>query len=153
MAEDLAKLQGMVNKAKQSTGMQTLAALWTDMLRGKIAGMVLRWNQQACGPRDLDMPEEESEEEEGGYTADVLVPAAPVSNMRVPIEEPNVEIGEVLSPLEQPRRASLSPIGSDDTAKTLPFKEGPNPMMDYLKEVRSNPNPTASDSLFISAQR
>merc|ERR1712139_342444 len=36
MAEDLAKLQVMVNKAKQSTGMQTLAALWTDMLRGKI---------------------------------------------------------------------------------------------------------------------
>lgn len=67
---DLAKLQGMVDKAKQTTGMQTLAALWTEMLKGKVAGMVLRWNQNACGPKDLDLPVEE----EDGYTCDVLAP-------------------------------------------------------------------------------
>ena len=45
------------------------------------AGMVLRWNQNACGPKDLDMPVAEDEDEDGenyeedGYTMDVLIPA------------------------------------------------------------------------------
>ena len=35
---DLQKLQGMVNQAKQTSGMQMLASLWTEMAKGKIAG-------------------------------------------------------------------------------------------------------------------
>jgi len=152
MVEDLAKLQGMVDKAKQTTGMQTLASLWTDMLRGKIAGMILRWNQEACGPRDLEMPAlpEEDEEVEDGYTADVLIAPPPLRSMnrvQVEVEEPLKEIGEVVSPMDQPRRASLAPIESPprpveeavipafESQAIKASKDLLNPMMDYLDEV------------------
>jgi len=121
---DLAKLQGMVDKAKQTTGMQTLAALWTEILKGKVARMVLHWNQNACGPKELDMPEqqqqqqhEEQVEEEDDYSCEMLVPAAP---------EADDYSCDVLAPAPDPapQRIQMEPE---------PIEPPANPMQEYLK--------------------
>lgn len=46
---DLARLQGMVTHAKQSSAMQMLHQMWTRILRGKRAEFVLRWQQKVFG--------------------------------------------------------------------------------------------------------
>jgi len=41
---DLAKLQGMIDGAKITTGMTLIGDMWAGMLFGKVAGLLRRWN-------------------------------------------------------------------------------------------------------------
>ena len=142
---DLAKLQGMVDRAKQTSGMQTLAALWTSMLKGKVAGMVLRWNQNACGPKDLDMPAEEEEEAaaespasdagvETGYSCELGANAPPTETEAV--EETEDYSCDVLAPAPEQAPQRMTP--EDETAASSPASiDGRNPMAEYVDDMQA----------------
>jgi hypothetical protein len=100
------------------------------MLKGKIAGMVLRWNQNACGPRELGMPaKEEDELEEDGYTCGVLKSA--------PEEDPLADFGaEILK--KQPSRHRRSSMQQDEPLPKSVFQPTTNPMQDYVTDSQKD---------------
>lgn len=125
--KDLAKLQGMVTRAKQTNAMQTMLQVMKEMMRGHAAMLIDVWATNALGPRDLleehlePQAEEVEEEEDDGYTCDLLIPEPEAqTEPQVQEQEPAALCLDLQSPRPTPPKPAVTqPVQSRTKEKKL----------------------------------